>query len=294
MRNLNNVETFILVAETKSFTRAAKARRISRAAASKHVMQLEEELGVALLLRSTRDVALTEEGQLVYEECRQIMENVAEVDALLAGLKEEPTGQLSIVSGPVFAHKYILPYLPEFFKKYPKINLKLDFRHLMPQMREEKIDVVVGVFGAGPPDAIQTAVIMTRRVFCATPDYLQKFGIPKNPEDLLKHALIIHPIAPGSSTLELKKGKQVNAVPKILVNDQLAIRQCVLNGLGIGMMQAHVIEQELQNGTLVELLSDYMESKNTIPIHLYYLQRRHLHSKIRLFVDFIKNNVRKS
>ncbi len=291
MHNLNNVETFILVVETNSFTRAAKARGISRAAASKHVRQLEEDLGVALLVRSTREIALTAEGQIVYEECRRIMDSVTEVEALLSGLKNEPAGLLSVVSGPVFANKYIIPYLPEFIKKYPKVSLKLDLRHLMPNMLEERIDVVVGVYGAASPDAMQRAVIQTRRIMCASSAYLKKFGRPKKPEDLLEHALIIHPVHPNDASIIFKGDKQLNLAPTVIINDQLAIKKCALNDMGIVYIQRHVVEQELEDGVLVEVLQDYMEKKDTISIFLYYLQRRYLHSKIRVFIDFIVHNI---
>lgn len=291
MINLNNIETFILVVETNSFTRAAKARGISRAAASKHVSQLEQELGVELLIRSTREVALTNEGRLVYEEFRRIADNVTEVEAMLSELKKEPSGLLSVVSGPVFAHKYILPFLDEFIKKYPKISLKLDFRHLMPNMMEEKIDIVVGVFGAGPPDTIQRAVILTRRLLCATPAYLKKAGKLKRTEDLLKHPLIIHPVNLNDPAIQLKDGKKVNYHPRVVVNDQLAIKKCLLNNMGVGYLQRHVVDEELASGELVEVLQEYMDKKDTIPINLYYMQRRHIHSKTRLFVDFILKNV---
>jgi DNA-binding transcriptional LysR family regulator len=291
MRNLNNIETFIHVVETNSFTRAAKVRGISRAAVSKQVRQLEDDLGVSLLMRSTREVVVTLEGQIVYDECRQIIDRVTEVEALLSGLKDEPTGLLSVVSGPVFANKYIIPYLAEFIGLYPRIHLKLDLRHLMPNMIEEKVDIVVGVYGAAPPDAIQRAVIQTRRIMCASPAYLKKVGRPKKLEDLLKHSLIIHPVHPNDSSIILKGGKQLNQLPTIIINDQLAIKRCALNEMGIAYIQRHVVEQELQNETLVEVLQEYMEKKDSISIFLYYLQRRYPHSKIRVFIDFLIKKV---
>jgi len=291
MRNLNNVETFILVVETNSFTRAAKVRGISRAAVSKQVRQLEDDLGVVLLMRSTREIVITTEGQIVYDGCRQIIDSVTEVEAVLSGLKDEPAGLLSVVSGPVFTNKYIIPYLAEFIERYPKIHLKLDLRHLMPNMIEEKVDVVVGVYGVAPPDAIQRSVIQTRRIMCASPTYLKKIGPPKKTADLLKHSLIIHPIHPNDSSIILKGGKQLNYMPAIIINDQLAIKRCALNDMGIAYIQYHVVEQELKDGTLVEVLQDYMEKKDSISIFLYYLQRRYLHSKIRVFIDFIVNNI---
>jgi DNA-binding transcriptional LysR family regulator len=291
MHNLNNAETFIRVVETSSFTRAAEIRGISRASASKHVNQLEKDLGISLLVRSTREIILTNEGQLVYDECRRILDNVAEVEAMLSELKKEPAGLLSVVSGPVFAHKYIIPYLDEFIKKYPKIKLKLDFRHIMPNMLEEKVDIVVGVFGSAPPDTIQRSVILTRRVICASPEYLKKAGPPQHPDDLVKHPFIIHPVSPVDFKIILKNGIQVSFIPTVIINDQLAIKRCALNSMGIVYIQRHVIEQELSDGTLVEILQDYMDKKDSIPIHLYYLQRRYLHSKIKTFVDFILKNV---
>jgi DNA-binding transcriptional LysR family regulator len=294
MHNLNNVETFIFVVETNSFTRAAKVRGISRAAASKHVRQLEENLGVMLLVRSTREIALTDEGKIVYEECRRILDSVSEVEAMLSGLKDEPSGLLSVVSGPVFSHNYIIPYLDEFIKKYPKISLKLDLRHLMPNMLEEKVDVVVGVYGSAPPDAIQRTVIQTRRIMCASPTYLMQAGRPKKPEDLLEHVLIIHPVHPNDSSIVLKGDKKFNLAPNVIINDQLAIKKCALNNMGIVYVQSHVVMQELQKGSLVEILQDFTEKKDNIPIFLYYLQRRYLHSKIRVFIDFIINNVERA
>lgn len=291
MRNLKNVETFILVVETNSFTRAAKVRGISRAAVSKQVRQLEEDLGVALLMRSTREIVVTTEGQIVYDECRQIVDSVTEVEALLSGLKDEPSGLLSVVSGPVFANKYIIPYLAEFIEHYPKIHLKLDLRHLMPNMMEERVDIVVGVYGVAPPDAVQRSVTQTRRIMCATPAYLKKRGRPKKPADLLKHSLIIHPVHPHDTSIILKGGKHLNQMPAVIINDQLAIKRCALSDMGIAYIQRHVVDQELQDGTLVEVLQDHMEKKDSISIFLYYLQRRYLHSKIRVFIDFIIKNV---
>lgn len=289
MHNLNYIESFLMVVETNSFTRAAKARNISKAAASKHISQLENELGFDLLVRSTREIALTPEGQLVYEECRRIIDNVNELESMLSGLKKEPSGTLSVVSGPVFAYKYIIPNLAQFIKKFPKINLKLSFRHLMPNMLEEKIDIVVGVFGTPPPDAIQRTVIQTRRLLCASPEYLKQHGTPKTPKDLLSHPVIIHPIQPND--IHLKVGSQL-ITPRAIMNDQLAIKRCVLDNMGIGFLQHHVVEQELREGMLIEVLKKSMDQKLAIPINLYYLQARHLHSKIRVFIDFILEAVK--
>lgn len=291
MLNLSGIETFVLVVETNSFTVAARARGISRAAASKQIAQLEESLGVPLLTRSTRHVVLTEEGQLVYEEARRIIDGVAEMEGMLSALKKEPSGMLSVVSGPVFAYRYIIPRLNEFLTKYPKVNIKLDFRHQMPNMMEEKVDIVVGVYGNGSPDSIQKLMLMTRRLFCATPSFLKKAGKIKRPEDLAGHPLIIHPVHPKDTHLILKDDKLINPPAKVIINDQLAIKKSTLDNLGIAYIQRHVVEDELREGTLVEVLSEFMERKDTIPIYLYYLQRRHIHSKVRAFIDFVAQNI---
>lgn len=292
MHNLNHVETFILVVETNSFTRAAKARGISKAAASKHVNQLENELGVTLFARSTREITLTSEGKIVFEECRRIMDNILEIEGILSGLKEEPSGILSVVSGPVFAHKYIIPHLAEFIEKYPKINLRLNFHHLMPNMLEEKVDIVIGVFGDGPLDAIQQTVLWTRRIMCASPEYLKRHGNPKQPKELINHPIIIHPVNPDDTIIQLKAAKQLKVTPRVIVNDQLAIKRCVLNGIGIAYLQQHVVDEELREGALIEVLKKHMAKEASIPINLFYLQRRQLHSKIRSFIDFIEKCVK--
>lgn len=287
MYSLKNIETFVLVVEAKSFSHVAKMQSLSRAAISKQIAMLEESLGITLLIRSTRAIALTEEGELIYQECRRVLENIKEVEGMLSTFKEEPSGHLSVVMGPVIANKYIIPHLAKFTQKYPKIDLNLNFRHTMPNMLEEKIDIVVGVFGSGPPDAIQRNVLSTRRVLCASPTYLKKAGTPKNLESLKKHPLIMHPISPTNTSITLKGGKELDIKPSVIINDQLAIRRCALSDMGIVYVQRHVVDEDIAQGTLVEVLKDQLEKKDTIPIHMYYLQRRYLHSKIRLFIDFI-------
>ncbi len=291
MKNLNQMETFILVVETGSFTRAAKARGISKAAASKQIVQLENEMGVALLNRSTRNFALTDEGKFIYDECRKIVDNVAEIEAMLSELKAEPSGVLSVISGPVFGQKYILPYLKEFIQRYPKINLKLNFRYLMPNMLEEKVDVVVGVFGSPSIDTIQKTVVKTRRILCASPAYLQGKETPQRPKDLFDHILMIHPDYPDDVTIQLKMDKKIKLIPRIISNDQLTLKRYVLEGMGIAYLHRHVVEDDLLSGRLIEILEDYMEKENTILINLYYLQKRHLPAKIRCFIDFISDNL---
>ena len=292
MKNLDHMTTFIKVVETKSFTRASHLQNISRAAVSKQIRMLEEELGVTLLERSTRSVALTEEGRLVYEECLTIRDTIESMQAMLSGLQKEPSGQLSVVCGPVFANTYIVPHLAKFMARYPKIKLILNFGHQMPNMQEEKIDVVIAVYGAASPDAVQRCVIRTRPILCASPSYLKKSKKIQSLEDLLEHPVIIHPISPRSTAIEVRGGKTFNVQPSAIMNDQLAIKQCALNGAGVAFLQHHVVQEELKKGQLVELLPQYMETHDTIAIYLYYLSRRFLHSKIRAFVDFVSEQVR--
>lgn len=289
MKNIDLLKTFVLIIEENSFIGAGRKLNISKAAMSKRIAALEDELRVKLLVRTTRSLSLTDEGRILYEHSKRIFKELDEVEGLLAEMHHEPTGELFVISGPHFGEEYLLPHLPAFLERYPKVKLKLSFRQSMPDMIKEEVDIVCGLSIQGHPDAIQRSLSKTRHVLCASYGYLEKYGEPRVPDDLLRHHLITHSLRQPNNEVVFKSGQRIILEPFLILDDTRIMLQCALMDLGFIRVHHYVVEKALKERKLKEILPKYMEQKNTISLYLYYMKNRYLHPKIRLFVDFILN-----
>lgn len=285
MPNLSQMETFILTAELGSLAAAGRKLGISPAAVSKQLTKLEEELGLQLMLRSTRKLELTEVGSNYCLQCKRIFEEVEAAAALVSQVKAVPHGQLKVVSGRHFATTYIVPHMKEFLLKYPKIELNLELAERMPDLNVEAVDVLIGMSLSASGDVIQRRIATTRYVLCASPDYLKKFGVPKKPGDLKTHRYIAHSMRKPDNELTFDDGKSVMLNPYIRANDAQAMVDFALDGLGIIKLHDYAVKDGLERGILKEVLAEYNQSP--LPIYVAYPQRRFISSKVRIFIDFI-------
>ena len=279
--------SFIEVVNRSSMAGAARHLKVTPAAVSKHILSLENELGIQLLRRSTRAIDLTNEGRLYFDHAKRILEAYQQAEAAISHSKEEPAGKLKIVCGPQIGNLYVIPYLKEFLKRYPKLRLHIEFTQTMPDLEKEKIDVVVGLTTGIPVHCIQKTLMHARWVFCATPKYLEKYGTPMKPSDLTQHQIITRIQRQPNNVIEFKTGESIPFEPYLYFNDTRAIRRSVLNSLGIAQLHDYIIAEDLRDNRLVEILNKYTEQKKTIPIHISYLPASHVHINIRKFIDFM-------
>lgn len=288
MPDITQMETFVLTSELGSLAAVARKLGISAAAISKQLTRLEEDLGVQLLVRSTRKIALTEVGISYCQQCRRILEEVEEASSLISQIKSEPSGMLKIISGRHFAASYIVPYMKEFLAKYSKIEINLELAERIPNFQIEDIDVLIGMSISGPVDAIQKRIASTAYTYCASPAYIKSWGIPKKPQDLKKHRYIAHSMRRPDN--ELVFGNQVvSLTPYVRVNDAQTMLQLALDGIGIVKLHHYVVEEHIAKGSLQEFLSSYKEE---IPLYVAYPQRRFISSKVRCFVDFVTDKMK--
>lgn len=285
MPDLNQMKTLILTSELGSLAAVARMLGISPAAVSKQLTRLEEELGLQLLVRSTRHVELTEVGINYCSQCRRILEEVDAASALISEIKVIPHGVLKVVSGRHFAAAYIIPYVKEFLAKYPKIELNLELAERIPDLSLEAIDVLIGMSISASGDTIQKRIATTSYVLCASVEYLEEFGIPQKPSDLVKHRYIAHSMRKPDNELSFLNNETITVKPFLRVNDTQTMLNFALNGLGIVMLHYYVVKEHIERGELRLLLTHYNHS-NT-PIYVAYPQRRFIASKIRCFIDFI-------
>ncbi len=290
MIDLAAMSLFVLAVEQGSLVAVARKKGISSAAVSKQLTKMEKDLGVQLLIRSTRCLELTEIGRHYYIQCQRVLEEAAEAHALISQMRSVPSGSLHVLSARHFAASYIIPHVESFLSEYPQIHLNLELGERIPDLQTERVDVIIGMSVSASGDVIQRKIGNTSYVYCASPKYLESFGTPNKPEDLKKHRYITHSMRRPDDVVEFDDGKSISVQPYIRVNDAQAMLEFALGGLGIVKLHRYVVQKHLEAGHLRELL--IVENKKEIPIYVAYQQRRFVPSKIRCFIDFFVAKMR--
>ncbi|CUI16150.1 putative transcriptional regulator [Candidatus Protochlamydia naegleriophila] len=289
MPSIERLQTFVKVVEANSFVAVADQMKLSRAAISKQMSALEEEVGIKLIERTTRRLRLTETGEHYYKQSKEILNKLDEMENLALTLRKEPIGTLTLFCSRYFGEQYVVPHLGEFIQAYPKIKLNVQLGERIPDAAKEEIDIVIGMSISGPPEVIQRTISKTRYVLCASPTYLQQFGIPQKPLDLIEHRYLTHSMRTPDHLLTFGEEMHIHLDPFLRLNDAASLFTCALQGIGIVKLHYYMVEQALKEGTLVEVLKPY--NQEIYPIYLYHLQNRYLTPKIRHFIDFLLTKV---
>lgn len=284
MYTLNHIKTFIKVVECNNFSAAAKELELTVAAVSKHVSQLETELKTQLLIRTTRKIKLTEVGHQYYLKCKSIFRAVEESEAVISQSKAAPAGRLRVKSERYFAERFIVPKLQGFHQAYPEVIVELQSAERVPNLIEEGFELVFGRTIQQTDGIISQTITTTRFTLCASPAYLEKFGTPNTPRNLVNHSYLSH--SGRMPTDQLTFGDDtVYLQPSLLINDSDALLQCALNDMGIIKLQHYVVAEAIDQGKLVEILASHKGPD--IPINVFYQPNAFIQSKVKAFVDYI-------
>ncbi len=288
MADLNLMAIFARVVEAGSFAEAARRMGTSRSAVSKAVAKLEKSLGAHLLNRTTRYLSLTEIGASVAEHCARMLEEASEAEKLVGSLSSEVRGTLRVSASVAFGTLHVAPALARFLPLHPELKIDLSITDRWVNLAEEGFDLAIHVTGDPQPNLVARPLAPVRRKLCATPDYFRRHGIPQSPADLVRHNCLDYTRSgePGRWRFTGPQGEIVVPVNGTLhVDDDEALSQAVLGGLGVGLLPTFIIGRELQNGNLQAVLSKYIPVER----HVYaiYLPTRHLPSKVRVFIDFM-------
>jgi DNA-binding transcriptional LysR family regulator len=287
---LDGIVVFSEVINMGSFTAAAQSSGHSTSYISKAVSKLEERLGIRLLNRTTRSLSLTPEGELYFRQCQQIIDDAHTAENLLAGHQSEPKGNLKISCPVSFGLSRLRPKLAAFIAQYPKINVELDLSDRKVDVVADGYDVVIRASRELEDSSLISRRVMTvRGLTIASPRYLEKYGTPKNPEDLENHQTISysHLKQPTVWTYVAADGKEVSvAVTSRLITNspEMELALC-LAGQGITRLPEFSLQDEIETGELVHLFSDLPASE--IGVYLVYPSRKYLSSRVRHFIDFI-------
>ncbi len=290
--NLNNIKVFISVVEAGSFAGASHFLAMPSTTVSRKVVQLEENLGVKLLHRSTRKLSLTEEGRHYFQLCQQHLVALEEANDLVRQAQSEPKGKIRISSPFDFAVQYVQPWITEFLRAYPEISIELDTSDSYVNMVENRIDVA---FRSGQ---LQDSSLIARRigpkhsVCCASPDFLKAAGNIKHPEDLANVDCLLMGQSLSNNQWHFTKQEQhypINVSGKYASTSMHLIIESALNGLGAAYVPFALVKTHLESGQLVQVLQDYETPKSNM--FVIYQSHKYMTKAIRLFIDHILDKV---
>jgi len=293
---LSDVAVFLRVVELGSFTAAAESLEVSKAAVSKYVSRLEAALGTRLLQRTTRRLALTEAGAAYYGRAAAALGDLAAANEELAALSGEPRGHLRVSAPGYLGALHLAPLLGGFLKAHPKITLDLDLSNRLVDLVQERFDVAVRISSHADSSLVARTIAPCPTVVCATPEYLARHGAPRTPADLAAHECLIYGLMRTPHEWRFRRrprrgaegrGRWVAVTVKgaLRCNDDTALKQWLMEGLGVRQFPRFFVERELKRGTVVELLPEWESPPLTISA--VFATRQHLAPKVRAFVDFL-------
>jgi DNA-binding transcriptional LysR family regulator len=282
MNKLRAMSAFRRVAELGSFTGAAQDLGLSNAAVSNYVSQLEADLGVTLLLRSTRHVGLSEIGKAYLPKVQAILDAIEEAEDTARGLQTTPHGRLHVNAPATFGLLHVSPFVPDFARRYPAVTLDLSFNDRIIDLIEDRVDIALRI-SRGLPDSTLVARVLKpiRRAVCASPDYLARRGAPETPANLAQHDCITYTLSDSAQDWSLG-GVRYPIAGKVRADSSIAVRDLTLAGLGISMMPRFIAGPDLHAGRLVSLLDDHPTEDLTL--HAVFPPGTRPSVKLRAFV----------
>lgn len=290
MDKFASLNAFRQVVESSSFAQAARELGLSRSQVNRLVINLEDELGVSLLVRTTRHVSLTPTGQAFYERARSILSELEEAERQIQSDHEEPQGDIKINAPLSFGILHLGPALIEFMKRYPRIRVHLALNDHFVDPVSEGFDITVRIAEQrDQPSLIDHEVVEVKRILCASPDFLAEHGPPATVQDLSSLPCLHYGNLLSGASWQLfgpEGGVQVRVNGVLCSNNAEVLLDAAVNGLGVVLLPTFIAGRELQAGRLVSVLPAY----HAQPIHLrmIYAPNRHLSTRIRLLVKFVQ------
>lgn len=293
MDKFNLITIFVAVVDTHGFAGAARKLNISPPAVTRAINELESQLNVRLLTRTTRTVRVTDAGARYVEDCRRIIAELIDADESVVGTHGAPRGRLTLTAPVLFGAKFITPIVTDYLQRYSEVGVSCLFLDRIVNMMDEGIDVAIRI-GELPDSSMQAIRVgQVRRVICAAPSYLKKHGIPKNPDDLQQHTII----SANSVTTSPEWKLMEKGVPRVIkLHSRLATSTndsaiaAALSGFGLTRLMSYQIAEFLRDGQLKTVLGEC--EPGILPIHVVHREGRHASQKARAFIDLAVDRLR--
>ena len=283
------MRTFTAVVEAGSFVGAADELEMSKAAVSRYVAELESRLGARLLNRTTRRLSLTEEGEVFYARCTELLSGVAAAESELTSRSGEAVGALRVSAPVSFGILHLAEIWGQFKKLHSKVMLDVTLSDRVVDLVEEGFDLAIRITTAMQNSSlISRKLASTRMVLCASPDYLKRAGAPQHPTELAQHSVLAFSYwsARDDWSFDGPTGPvSVTTHPCIRTNNGDTCRAGALQDQGVILQPTFLIGDDLRSGTLVELLPEFRAGE--LGVYAVYSSRKHLSPKVRLLIDML-------
>ncbi|QJI40386.1 LysR family transcriptional regulator [Pseudomonas sp. ADAK2] len=290
MDRLNAMRVFTRIVESGGFAKAADSLQMPRASVTILIKQLEAHLGVQLLQRTTRHISLTLDGAAYYPRCVRLLADLEETEAVFSAARHNPKGLLRVDMPAGIGRLIVIPALPQFTARYPQIELEISLNDRTVDLIREGVDCVLR--GGSPLDESLVArpLVMLDQVTCASPDYLQRHGVPRSPSDLQGHQMVEYFSATTGARFGLEfvvegQVQQVNLPRQVSVNSADGYMASCEAGYGLVQAPYYHVARQLDEGRLCEVLRD--APPPGMPLTALYPPHRQLSRRVRVFVDWL-------
>jgi DNA-binding transcriptional LysR family regulator len=286
MDRIESLTAFVEVAEQASFTEAARRLNRSPPAVTRAVAELEARLGVRLLTRTTRAVAVTEAGQLFLAGAKRVLADLDDIEQAAAGRGHAAVGELRVTAPIVFGRLHLLPLVDQFLRRYPSVSVRLFLSDRPIDLVEQGFDVALRIGELTDRSAIATRVGAVRPLVVAAPSYLAEHPAPAIPNDLSDHDMIAYQglFDTGRWTFIYGSNRRTVAIaPRLIVNTAEAAIDAAVSGFGVTRVLSYQAQAAIAEGSLVPLLKEFPDEE--LPVHLLYPAGLHPAPKLRAFLD---------
>ncbi len=288
MADWEGITEFVAVAETESFTAAAKRLNTSVANVSRQIQALENRLATKLFHRTTRKVSATEEGNVFYQHCRQVLDGLEDAERALTSLQIKPTGKLKITAPLSYGEKFIAPLISDFAIAYPDLKIEMLLSNQQFDLIENGFDLAIRLGVLEDSTLVAKKLADRKQYVCASPNYLAQYGQPHTLPELGQHNCLL-------GTLDYwrfeEQGKQRNikVTGSLRCNSGPALRDAALKGVGLVQLPDYYVDEYIASGELVPLLSKQRQSLEGI--WAVYPSNRFLSTKVKTLIQFLAKNL---
>ncbi|WP_297323808.1 LysR family transcriptional regulator [Nitrosomonas sp.] len=289
MDRYENMNAFVRVVEAGSISAAADRMNMAKSVVSRRLKELEEHLGVELFHRTTRQMNLTDSGRTFYQQCVRILDDILEAEHATSQFHGALKGSLKVAVPLSFGLMHLGPAIHEFLQIHPDVEFDLDFNDRQVDLLAEGFDLAIRIANLPDSSLIARRLAPIQAVMCANPAYLERMGTPQSPQELSNHRCLAYNLISNFENWDLYDAKEqlvrTKIVPYLKASDGQFLRDAAVAGLGIVLLPTFIVYQEIDNGTLQPLLTEF----HAAPLTTYaiYPQTRHLSQRVRAFVDFL-------
>jgi len=286
--NFDGISEFVYVAETTSFTQAAKKLNISTAHVSRRITALEQRLNVKLLYRTTRKVSLTQEGQLFYQHCRNVLDGIEEAERVVTNLQQKPQGHIKLTAPVTYGEQKILPLVNDFIQQHNEVQVSAYLSNQKVDMVEQGFDLAIRLGKLADSTLMAKKLGSRTNYLCASPQYLEQYGMPHSLSELNDHSCLLGTLDYWRFKVAGKE-KTIKVKGSLRYNNGTGLTDAALKGLGIVQLPDYYVKDFIAQGKLLPLLSQFQEADEGI--WAVYPHNRQLSPKIRALVDYLSKHL---